>query len=60
MIEQGKAAGEFDATIPTSVMLSTFLGLLSPRGYERLVVEEKVPDLVHHLTRLYFKGITAV
>jgi TetR/AcrR family transcriptional regulator, fatty acid metabolism regulator protein len=62
LLEDGKASGEFDTLIPTSVMLSTFFSLLSPHAYKRLVVEEKMPpeDLVRHLRRIYFKGITSV
>ena len=61
LIEQGKAAGEFDTTIPTAVMLNTFLSLLSPRNYERLIVEKQMPadELVKYLGRIYFKGIAA-
>ena len=61
LIEQGKAAGEFDTTIPTAVMVSTFLSLLSPRNYERLIVEKRMPadELVKYLGRIYFKGIEA-
>jgi TetR/AcrR family transcriptional regulator, fatty acid metabolism regulator protein len=59
LIEEGKAAGEFDATIPTPVMLSAFFNLLSPKAYERLLVEEKMPpeEVVKHLGRIYFNGI---
>lgn len=62
LLEEGKASGEFDLLIPTSVMQSTFVSLLSPHAYKRLVVEEKMSpkDLGTHLGRIYFKGITAV
>lgn len=61
ILDEGKAAGEFDTTIPTVVMLSTFFSLLSPHGFERLVVDGQIqPDeLVRHLGRFYFKGIEA-
>lgn len=60
LLEEGKAAGEFDSSLPTPVLLGTFFSLLSPWGYERLVVEEQIPpeELVKHLTRIYFQGIT--
>lgn len=60
LLEEGKVAGEFDPEIPTSVMLSAFLGLLSPRSYERLVVGEQMSseEMVHHLARIYFGGVT--
>lgn len=61
LLEEGKANGEFDQEIPTSVMLSAFISLQSPRSYERLVVGEQMPSeaLVKHLGRIYFKGIAA-
>lgn len=62
ILEQGKAAGEFVGDIPTSVMLNAFFSLLSPRSYERLIIEEKVAanELADYLGRIYFKGITSV
>ena len=62
ILEEGKAAGEFDTSIPTPIMLSTFFNLLSPRSYERLMTDGSMsPDeLVQHLGRIYFKGIVAV
>jgi len=61
LLEEGKAAGEFDPAIPTPIMQSVFFNLLSPKSYERLVAEDKVaPDeLVKQLSRIYFKGIAA-
>jgi AcrR family transcriptional regulator len=59
LIEEGKAAGEFAASIPTPVMLSAFFNLLSPKAYERLLLEEKMSpeEVVKHLGRIYFNGI---
>ena len=61
LLEEGKAGGEFDSSLPTPVLLGTFFSLLSPWGYERLVVEEQIPpeELVKHLTRIYFQSIAA-
>ncbi len=61
LLEEGKAAGEFDNSIPTPVMLSTFFIFMSPRSYSRLLDEEHIPanELAKHLARIYFKGITA-
>ena len=63
LLEEGKATGEFDPSIPTNVMLSAFFSLLSPRSYERLLAggAHMSPDeLVMYLARIYFKGIAAV
>jgi hypothetical protein len=61
LLEEGKAAGDFDRTLPTPIMLSAFYGLLSPRSYERLIVEDQMPavEAAKNLGRIYFKGITA-
>ncbi|HEU5375842.1 MAG TPA: TetR/AcrR family transcriptional regulator [Ktedonobacteraceae bacterium] len=60
LLEQGKVAGEFSASIPTPIMLCAFFSLLSPKSYERLMVEGKVTgdELVTYLEHIYFKGIT--
>lgn len=62
VLEEGKAAGEFDPGLPTPVLVGTFFSLLSPWGYERLVVEERIPpeELVKHMAHIYFQGIAAV
>ena len=62
LLEEGKAVGEFDVTIPTVVMLSAFFSLLSPKSLERLMVEGQMSadELVKHLGHLYFKGIAAI
>jgi AcrR family transcriptional regulator len=61
LLEEGKAAGEFDSTLPTSVMLTAFVSLLSPRSYKHLIVGAQMPtdELVKHLGHFYFKGIAA-
>lgn len=61
IIEEGKAAGEFAADIPTVVMVSTFFSLMSPGSYARLMLGEKKidgPELAGYLGRIYCKGIT--
>ena len=62
ILEDGKAQGEFDTTIPTPVMLSAFFSLMSPRSLEHLNVENPMPvdEFVKHLARFYFKGIAKV
>jgi TetR/AcrR family fatty acid metabolism transcriptional regulator len=62
ILEDGKAAGEFDKTMPTPVMISAFFSLLSPRSFERLNANNQMPvsDFVKHLGRFCFKGIAAI
>src|SRR6266487_42363 len=61
IIDEGKAVGEFDRTLPTSVQMSMFFSLLSPAGYRYLVMEKQMqPDeLVAYLERAYFKCLAA-
>jgi AcrR family transcriptional regulator len=59
VLEDGKAAGEFDASIPTTVMLSTFVSLLSRHNHGLLDGDALSPDeLVAYVERIYFHGIS--
>src|SRR6266487_626347 len=59
ILEEGKAAGEFEMSIATGVMLTMFFSLLSPRGYEWLVEHEGLTpqELVAQVGHTYFHGI---
>jgi AcrR family transcriptional regulator len=59
LLEEGKAHGEFDTTVPTPVMLNTLFSMLSPLSYRRLVVDQAMTpeDVVHYMLRIYFRGI---
>jgi TetR/AcrR family fatty acid metabolism transcriptional regulator len=61
LLEEGKAAGEFDVALPTTIMVSAFFSLLSPRSFERLMVEGQMSaeEVASDLGRIYFKGIIA-
>jgi AcrR family transcriptional regulator len=61
LFEEGKAAGEFDSTVPAMVMLSAFYSLLSPKSYERLMEggQMSAEEVEKNLKRIYFKGISA-
>src|SRR5262249_5453614 len=61
LLEQGKAAGQFDPAIPTPVMLSMFTSVLAPHAYRRLVVRGGMTcaEAIGHMSRLYFEGIAA-
>jgi AcrR family transcriptional regulator len=59
LLEEGKAAGEFDPDIPTPVMLSLFWSMISPHIHRLLVFEQRMPSgiVVAHLSRFFFKGL---
>jgi AcrR family transcriptional regulator len=69
VLEEGKAAGEFERTLPTPVMLRFFFGLLSPRtvfagrlsqSVSGLVVVQEgmsAEEVASYLSRCFFKGI---
>ena len=59
VLEEGKAAGEFDPTMPTPIMLSLLLGLLAPHRWERPVADKQVlpAEVARHISRFFFKGI---
>ncbi len=59
LLEEGKRTGEFDAALPTSVMVSTFFTLLPPHSSKYSSVEMEPEALAAHLSYFYFKGIAA-
>ena len=61
LLNEGKERGELDPTVPTEVMQSTFMCMLSPLAYKHLVFSGKMTseELVHYIERIYFRGIAA-
>lgn len=59
LLDAGKTSGELDTSIPTPVMLTTFLALLSRRSAEHLASEEELApeDVVQAISRIFFHGI---
>ncbi len=63
LLEEGKAAGEFDSSLPTMVMLSAFYSLLSPKNYDRLMAEgqmsgdEVAKNTASHMQRASLRDI---
>jgi TetR/AcrR family transcriptional regulator, fatty acid metabolism regulator protein len=58
VIDEGKAAGEFDPTVPTSVMLGILSGLFASHRTQYLHPEEQLPPEVfaEYVSRFFFKG----
>jgi TetR/AcrR family transcriptional regulator, fatty acid metabolism regulator protein len=61
LLDEGKAAGEFNPDLPTNIMTSAFISLLSPKSYEHLITEANIPleDVIAYAEKIYFRGIAA-
>jgi TetR/AcrR family fatty acid metabolism transcriptional regulator len=61
LVEEGKAGGDFDPSVPTEVTVSIFFSLLPPPVYKRLVIEGSLQpeELTKYIERIFFNGITA-
>ena len=59
ILEEGKAAGEFKATLPTRMMLCALFSLSSPHVFERLGLEKDVPpeEFVEYVATIFFNGV---
>jgi AcrR family transcriptional regulator len=58
LLEDGKAAGEFDTSIPTKVMLLSFFSMFSPKIYDRMLLGDDIPreEAINYLWRIYVNG----
>jgi AcrR family transcriptional regulator len=61
LLDEGKAAGQFEAAIPTPVMMCMFTSLLAPHSYRRLVMRSGMApaDAIAYMSKCFFKGIAA-
>ena len=61
LLEDGKTVGEFDTSIPTSVMALSFFSMFSPKVYDRILVGEDISreDTINYLWHIFFKGIAS-
>jgi TetR/AcrR family fatty acid metabolism transcriptional regulator len=59
LLEEGKRTGELDRTVPTPIMLATFVNLISPAGYEHLLTSGQVApaDLVTYVHHIFFPRV---
>jgi AcrR family transcriptional regulator len=60
LLEEGKAIGEINPSIPTKAMVFSFFSLFSPKSYDHLLVGDDLSheELVTYLRHIYFHGIT--
>jgi TetR/AcrR family fatty acid metabolism transcriptional regulator len=60
LFEDGKANGEFDATVPTAIMVSIFLGLMELYSNEQSELNQLSPEkLLESVSHLFFRGLLA-
>ncbi|GHO77144.1 hypothetical protein KSD_49150 [Ktedonobacter sp. SOSP1-85] len=59
LLNEGKASGEFDPAIPTTIMLHTFSSLLASYPFKRLLLDETVTpeELVQYVGKIFFRGV---
>ncbi|EFH87843.1 TetR/AcrR family transcriptional regulator [Ktedonobacter racemifer] len=59
LIEEGKASGEFDPSLPNPIVLHTFTSMLASYSFKRLLLSEaiKPEELVEYVSLIYFRGI---
>lgn len=60
LFEEGKASGELDATIPTAIMVSIFLGLMELYSNDQAELNQLSPEnLLKSVSHLLFHGLLA-
>lgn len=61
LLEEGKRTGELDSTVPTPVMVATFVTLVSPSGFELLLQRGQVApaELAAYVSRTFFPALGA-
>jgi TetR/AcrR family transcriptional regulator, fatty acid metabolism regulator protein len=61
LLDEGKATGDFNSDLPTSIIACAFISLLSPKSYERLIIEMGVPleEVIACAEKIFFRGIAA-
>ncbi|HZC04052.1 MAG TPA: TetR/AcrR family transcriptional regulator [Ktedonobacterales bacterium] len=60
-VDEGKATGEFDPSLPTPVIVRVLMSLLSPREHGPLMEQAQLTEeqVTAYLTQFFFKGIAA-
>lgn len=61
VVKEGQETGELDPTLPISVVVGVFGGLLNPRNYQYAAEREGMTpeEVVKHISRIFFTGISA-
>lgn len=60
LFEEGKSRGEFDKTIPTSIIVSVFFGLMELYSHEHTEINMLSPEtILKSVSQLFFSGLLA-
>ncbi len=61
VVDEGKARGEFDPTLPTPLIVRLLMSLLAPHADGPLMETAQLTEeqITEYLTRFFFKGIAA-
>lgn len=59
VVKEGQATGDFDPTLPASVVVGVFGNLLNPRNFQYAAERDGMTpdDVINHVTRIFFCGI---
>jgi len=61
LLDEGKADGSIDRSIPTPILTMLFFSMISPKAFKRLIFDEQVDPacVADHISRVFFRGIAA-
>lgn len=61
LFEEGKRTGELQTTVPTPILVTTFVGLLSPDIYQPLLMSGQFSpaELAFSISTIFFQGVLA-
>jgi TetR/AcrR family transcriptional regulator, fatty acid metabolism regulator protein len=61
IFDAGKARGDFDATMPTPIMISLFETMVATQRHQQMLMEQQLPvdEVIAQSIRFFFKGIAA-
>ena len=59
LFDEGKRTGELDTTVPTPIMVATFVALSSSHGLTQQLTSNQImaADLVTHVSKIFFESI---
>jgi TetR/AcrR family fatty acid metabolism transcriptional regulator len=61
IFDAGKASGDFDANMPTPIMVTLFETMVAAQRHQQLLTEQQLPidEVIAQVMRFFFKGIAA-